>query len=271
MYQRRYKYKIKGKVAKTTKKDAEETAQKYLNELEKWMNCWRLTLAPKKCGQLTFSRARCSESEETLNLKLYDIQIPAESNPKFLGVYFDRKLTFSFHFDMIQKKLSDRLNILKILSYDKNWALKPGILVQVYKSLVRSVLDYASVTSIACNVNVLNDYEVVQNDALRIIFKKSVMDHVKIEDLRKWARVSSIESRHSELLTRYYERAIMSNNPLVKEMFAKYEKFKKRNFLNPSLAVSDDSSVNMELLEFIRKNNSEMMKKRGIPYHAMWC
>ena len=262
VYQLRYKYKIKGRVSNITQKEAERMAQTYLNELEAWMNCWRLTLAPKKCGQLTLSRARCRESDEILDLKLYGIQIPAEANPKFLGVYFDRKLTFDFHFGMVQKKLNDRLNILKSLSYDRNWALKPGILVQVYKSLVRSVLDYASVTSIACNVNVINDYEIVQNDALRIIFKKTVMDHTRIEDLRKWAKVPPIQSRHKELLTRYYERAIMSDNPLVKDMFVKYEKFKKRNCLNPSLAVDEDNNVNLERLELIRSHNAEMMRKK---------
>ena len=173
-------------------------------------------------GSSLFPEHNAGKATKSWTLKLYEIQIPAEANPKFLGVYFDKRLTFAFHFEMVQKKLNDRLNILKILSYDRNWALKPGILVQVYKSLVRSVLDYASVTSIACNVNVINDYEIVQNDALRIIFKKTVIDHTRIEDLRKWAKVPPIQSRHKEVLIRYYERAIMSNNPLVKDMFVKY-------------------------------------------------
>ena len=271
VYQLRYKYKIKGKVAKITQTEAEKKAQGYLNLLEQWMNLWRLTLAPKKCGQLTLSRARCTEREETMNLKLYDTLIPAESNPKFLGVYFDRKLTFAHHFEMIQKKLNDRLSILKILSYDKNWALNPGTLVQIYKSLVRSVLDYASVTSIACNVNVINDYEVVQNDALRIVFKKTLMDHVKIEDLRKRAKVSSIQTRHKELLTRYYERAIMSNNPLVKEMYKKYDTFKKRHFLAHTLAVDNDNNVNLELLESIRTHNTEMMSRKETYPTTLCC
>ena len=74
------------------------------------MNLWRRSLAPKKSGQLTFSRSRNNENDETLELKLYGINIPLETNPKFLGVFFDRKLTFKFHFEMVQKKLTDRLN-----------------------------------------------------------------------------------------------------------------------------------------------------------------
>jgi hypothetical protein len=42
----------------------------------------------------------------------------------------------------------------------------------MFKSLVRSVLDYASITASA--ITVKNDFEVIQNNALRIIFKKTL-------------------------------------------------------------------------------------------------
>lgn len=84
--------------------------------------------------------------------------------------FFDRRLTFSSHFDQVDKKLTDRLNILKILSYDQNWRLNTITLIRIFKSLVRSVIDYACVTSIACNKDIVKHYETLQNDALRIIF-----------------------------------------------------------------------------------------------------
>ena len=75
--------------------------------------------------------------------------------------------------------------------------------------------------------NIVRNFETLQNDALRIIYKKTVLDHVKVEDMRKWAGVSSIAERHEELLTRYYERAIMSENPLLKKLFENYKKINK--------------------------------------------
>ena len=65
--------------------------------------------------------------------------------------------------------------------------------------------------------------EIIQNDSLRVIFKKTVLDHVQIEDLREWAGVESIKDRHQSLLTSYYERALISANPLMKLMFEKYK------------------------------------------------
>ena len=261
VYQLRYKYKKKGRVNGQANLEARATVQAYLNTLEKWMNDWHLALAPKKCGQLTFSRSRGNENDEELDVRLYGEKIPLDKNPKFLGIHFDRRLMFEKHFELVDKKLVDRMNILKILSYDKNWRLDTNTLVRIYKSLVRSVLDYACVTSISCNKDVVKRYEILQNDALRIVFKRSVMDHVRVEDLRKWAGVTSIEDRHKELLLRYYERAIISDNPLLKKLFVNYKKFKERSFLNPDLAVNAAGVVNLETLEFIRNHNRAELKK----------
>ena len=96
VYQLRYTYKHNGKPIKNAQENAKGIAQNYLIELEIWMNLWRLSLAPKKCGQLTFSRSRNNEKDETLDLKLYGINIPLEINPKFLGVFFGKFCWFNF-------------------------------------------------------------------------------------------------------------------------------------------------------------------------------
>jgi hypothetical protein len=78
----------------------------------------------------------------------------------------------------------------------------------MYKSLVLSVLDYAAITVGACSQRVKNDYEVIQNNALRIILKISLLDKVRCKDLRAKAGVKSISERHEKLMRDYYERAL---------------------------------------------------------------
>lgn len=170
-YLLKYKYKKGGKVDASAKVEAEKKAQSFLNKLEEWMSKWRLTLAPKKCSQITFSKARNTQDDE-LVLTLYAESIKSETNPKFLGVVFDNRLNFVANGQAIKKKIGDRLNLLKILSYDKTWRLSESILVKVYKSLVLSVLDYASITSGCLNEKTKSEFESFQNSALRIIFKK---------------------------------------------------------------------------------------------------
>jgi hypothetical protein len=174
--------------------------------LEEWISTWRLSLEPHKCAQITFWHA-----VDKMNLKLYQVAIPEDQSPKFLGIVFDRRLNFSGHFSL-DAKIRDRMNLLKILAYDKNWKLNRDLLIKIYKTLIRSVLDYACVSLAALTVDLRKSFEIIQNNALRIILNIKLSDEVSIENLRAMAGVSSIEERHTMLLDRHYENAIISEN-----------------------------------------------------------
>ena len=54
----------------------------------------------------------------------------------------------------------------------------------------------------------------------------------------------------------------MITNPLVNKLFESFvETFKRRNFLNENLAVGPDRSVNLAVLEMIRRNNAEEINR----------
>ena len=74
------------------------------------MNRWHLSLAPHKCSQLTFTKA-----VDNLDIKIYGFRIPYESNPKFLGIVFEARLSFEAHNELVKSKVKDRINVL---SYD---------------------------------------------------------------------------------------------------------------------------------------------------------
>jgi hypothetical protein len=233
------------------------------------MNDWRLSLAPHKCSHITFSKSHTNTSEN-LNLRLNNERIPYKEDPKFLGIVFDRRLNFERHFEQLGEKIKDRLNILKIVSYDKCWRLKSDTLINMFKVLLRSVLDYSSVISAACSKKTKESLEVAQNNALRIIFKKSPMDHVSIDTLRGWANVSSIEERHSALLNSYYEQALVSNNTLILKLFENYKKFRNRDVIGEELAVKENGEVNLKTLNDIRDHNRRCFNKIEI-YPTTLC
>ena len=66
---------------------------------------------------------------DTLLLKLYGTQIQYEEHPKFLGIIFDRRLNFKSHSESMEEKINDRLNVLKILSFDESWRLNEKFLI----------------------------------------------------------------------------------------------------------------------------------------------
>ena len=165
-----------------------------------------------------------------------------------------------------EQQRADRLNLLKILSYDRNWRLDTTLLVKMYKTLVRSVLDYASIVISSSSNEIYGALEVIQNDSLRIIFKKSLLDKISVEELREMAKIESIKDRHIRLLDRYYENALVTHNPLINEVFASFKNFKRRDFIDPNEAVKSDGTIDLNLFNEIRsKNQSSLIKEEKYP------
>ena len=69
-------------------------------------------------------------------------QISVVDTSCFLGIIFDRKLTFIPHILSLRKKFDKTLNILKVLS-NTTWGADCISMLKIYRSLIRSKLDYA--------------------------------------------------------------------------------------------------------------------------------
>ena len=50
----------------------------------------------------------------------------------------------------------------------------------------------------------------MQNNALRVIHKKGLLDKIPSDVLREKSQVDTVETRHKHLLESYYEKAIVS-------------------------------------------------------------
>jgi len=61
---------------------------------------------------------------------------------KILGLHFDQKLTWPNHIKILKAKCMRSINILKIISYPSKGHNRK-LLLQLYRSLSRSRLDYA--------------------------------------------------------------------------------------------------------------------------------
>lgn len=89
------------------------------------------------------------------------------SSYKLLGVHLSHNLSWSIHSDYIVKKAHKRLYVLRVLTKS---GLPPADLIQVYGSLVRPILEFASPMWAALPAGLVQLVESVQMSALRIIF-----------------------------------------------------------------------------------------------------
>ncbi|KAJ8046041.1 Transcriptional-regulating factor 1 [Holothuria leucospilota] len=133
----------------------------------------------------------------TADLSLNGVQIPVVPQTKFLGLILDSKLNFKAHIDYLRRKCQGALNLLKVVS-KMDWGADRPVLLRLYRSLVRSKLDYGCVVYISAHESYLRKLLPVHNQGLRIClgaFRTSPMQSLYIEanqpplDIR-WKKLS---------------------------------------------------------------------------------
>ena len=77
-------------------------------------------------------------------INIYGSPVPVVEEAKFLGLLFDKKLTFIPHIKALKAKCLKVLDVLKVLS-NTSWGGDRSVLLNLYRSLVRSKLDYGSI------------------------------------------------------------------------------------------------------------------------------
>ena len=152
------------KVFKDMDNKTENKINDYLDQLLNWTRKWRITLATHKCSYQIHSMNKKSSNNEWFNLYLGPDTLKkekADSNMKFLGIT---------HFEQIKSKVSTRISILKHLVH-KAWRLSDLTLINIYKSLVRSVFDYSLCIFPLLSKSRQQKLESLQILALRHIFR----------------------------------------------------------------------------------------------------
>ena len=201
--------------------------KRYLNEIEKWLKKWCLQMSANKCNYIIFhknlNKNNRDEIKKVISPKLFDKDIAYVEKVKFLGVTFTYTGNFIEHITDIRKKCSKRLQLLKILSR-KSWHLNKKTLINIYKSLVQSIIDYSSFI-----FNILPEYQQnllqsIQNNAIRIIFKQpwdsSTNEFRQSIDILK--NLSKIKERTDKLNLKYLLKATTLKNQLVEDLLKEY-------------------------------------------------
>ena len=121
---------------------AVEATQGALFQLERWSEYWCLPINLRKC-EASFFSVDLHQANLQLNLLLLGSRLRFNPTPTFLGVTFDRALSFSKHISSLKVKFFPRLKALCCISAS-SWGPSKESLSLLYKSFFRSLLTYAS-------------------------------------------------------------------------------------------------------------------------------
>ena len=116
-------------------------------------------------------------------LSIYNNKIPIVQQTKFLGLIFDNKLTFKPHIQYLKTKSQRALNILKVVSH-YDWGADRKTLLMLYRSLVRSKLDYGCFVYGSARSTYIQSLDPIHNQALRIClgaFRTSPAESLSVE------------------------------------------------------------------------------------------
>ena len=115
---------------------------------------------------------------------------------KYLGVIFNRTLSYKYHIDYVVSKCNKRLNLLKILS-GTYWGAGKNTLLTLYRTLIRSALDYGMPAYFFASKSQLARLRKIQNQALRICC--GAMKSTPICALQASCNEMPLELRHQYL------------------------------------------------------------------------
>jgi hypothetical protein len=227
---------------------------KFLEELEEWARKWRVTLAPHKCNYIIFSK---HDNTEKFSLKLNGQSLEFEKDIRFLGLRLDPKLNFVNQINHIKKTCRERLSIIKVISH-KSWHLKEKTLVEIYHAIVRSIMEYSSIIFDLIAEDERKTIDTIQNDALRIIFKKD--RDFSNKKLLKLANEITIKARMSKLKNDYLCKALLKKNPLITKAFKEFKEFANGRNVQIKTIFSNYKMLNDSIFDtttssFERSNN----------------
>ena len=109
---------------------------------ELWSEYLCLRLNPSKC-EASFFSVDPYQANLQPNLLLLGSRLRFDPTPTFLGVTFDRTLSFSKHVSSLKAKFFPRLKALRCISAS-SWGPSKESPSLLYKSFIRSLLTYAS-------------------------------------------------------------------------------------------------------------------------------
>jgi hypothetical protein len=148
---------------------------------------------------------------------LYGASIPVVSEFKFLGLIFDKKLTFNQHIKYLKDRCIKALNLLRVVAH-KDWGADCATLLKLYRSHVRSKLDYGCVVYGSARQSVLESLDRVQTAALRTClgaFRTSPVSSLHVE-----AGEMPLELRRQQLCLQYiFKLRSTPRNPAFSNVF----------------------------------------------------
>lgn len=178
-----------------------------------WSDKWCMKLNTDKCKVLSLSRNKSNKQSFVYSFDTLDngtISLELVDSIKDLGVIVDNELSFSIH---IHEKVNTAFKILGIIK--RNFIdLDKKSFILLYKSLVRSHLEYAVSVWNPYKISLISDIERVQKRATKLVKECKLLSYV---DRLKYLKLPTLKYRRLrgdmievfKILNNYYDVSVI--------------------------------------------------------------
>ncbi len=172
---------------KSTTPTDRASIQEDLNTLQQWSEKWQLSFNASKCKTLHLGKENVRHGYSMASTS-GQVTLEQTTCEKDLGVLIDDKLSFDEHISQAVKRANTKLAMIRrtFTHLDKN------MLVQLYTSLVRPILEYGNVIWSAHLQSHINQLEGVQHRATKML---STISHLSYPDRLKELNLPSLSFR----------------------------------------------------------------------------
>ena len=226
----------------------ERQLQLNLNKIQKWSTENGFKFSKSKTVCMHFCHLRKAHNDPILTLD--GTPIPVVEENKFLGVIFDRKLSFIPHIKQLKAKCQKALNLLRVVAHT-DWGADCKVLLNLYRTIIRSKLDYGSIIYGSARKSYLEMLDPIHHQGLRLAlgaFRTSPSESLLAE-----ANEPSLYNRRLKLSMQYALK-LKSNpsNPTYETVFEPQYKtlFENKPNMIPSFRIrisSEFENMNLDL------------------------
>ena len=145
-----------------------EAINAYVPKVIDFLSERELTVSPEK-STVTLFTPDTKEYKIHPQVKINNILVKLEHEPKLLGVTYDTMLTFSKHIKNISSTANTKINMLKSLC-GTDWGQDKETMTMTYKAIARSAMEYACpIWSPIISDSNWEKLQISQNKALKVI------------------------------------------------------------------------------------------------------
>ncbi|KAL4125740.1 hypothetical protein QTP88_009980 [Uroleucon formosanum] len=191
---------------------ASHQIQTHLNILIPWFNKWGIKINETKSSHITFSL----RPHDCPPIIMNNSTIPHCTTVKYLGLTFDRKLTWGPHLKDKRKQLNSRLHLLRPL-LRSNTNIQNKILI--YKCLLRPLWTYGIILWGPTKKSNAYTIQAFQSICLRIIAKAPwyVTNKLLHDDLQ----IKTVQETATNFYKRFHGNLLMNHNHLISQLASK--------------------------------------------------